>query len=62
MKTVAKWVKRFRAEGVDGLRDRASRPHSSRSQTRQRRASPSRCCAAESERKLRPNCLQLRGE
>jgi hypothetical protein len=22
-KTVAKWVKRFRAEGVDGLRDRA---------------------------------------
>jgi transposase len=24
-KTVAKWVKRFRAEGVDGLRDRA--PH-----------------------------------
>jgi transposase len=27
-KTVAKWVKRFRAEGVDGLRDRSSRPHS----------------------------------
>ena len=26
-KTVAKWVKRFRAEGVDGLRDRSSRPH-----------------------------------
>ena len=25
-KTVAKWVKRFRAEGVDGLRDRSSRP------------------------------------
>ena len=23
-KTVAKWVKRFRAEGVDGLRDRSS--------------------------------------
>jgi transposase InsO family protein len=25
-KTVAKWVKRFRAEGVEGLRDRSSRP------------------------------------
>ncbi|WP_142249483.1 leucine zipper domain-containing protein, partial [Bradyrhizobium sp. UNPF46] len=25
-KTVAKWVKRFRAEGVDGLLDRSSRP------------------------------------
>ncbi|WP_430649805.1 helix-turn-helix domain-containing protein, partial [Bradyrhizobium nitroreducens] len=24
-KTVAKWVKRFRAEGVDGLLDRSSR-------------------------------------
>src|SRR5256886_5497383 len=32
-KTVAKWVKRFRAEGVDGLRDRSSRPHSFPSQT-----------------------------
>src|ERR1700724_1174060 len=32
-KTVAKWVKRFRAEGVDGLRDRSSRPLSSDSQT-----------------------------
>jgi transposase-like protein len=32
-KTVAKWVKRFREEGVDGLRDRSSRPHSSPSQT-----------------------------
>ncbi|WP_348637581.1 helix-turn-helix domain-containing protein [Bradyrhizobium sp. ISRA443] len=31
-KTVAKWVKRFRAEGVDGLRDRSSRPHSLPSQ------------------------------
>ena len=25
-KIVAKWVKRFRAEGVNGLRDRSSRP------------------------------------
>jgi transposase InsO family protein len=32
-KTVAKWVERFRVEGVDGLRDRSSRPHSSPSQT-----------------------------
>ena len=32
-KTVAKWVKRFRAEGVDGLRGRSSRPLSSPSQT-----------------------------
>ena len=26
-KTVAKWVERFRAQGVDGLRDRSSKPH-----------------------------------
>src|SRR6201987_174648 len=39
-KTVAKWVKRFRAEGVDGLRDRSSRPHSLPSQT------PAAACAA----------------
>jgi len=32
-KTVAKWVKRFRVQGVDGLRDRSSRPLSSPSQT-----------------------------
>jgi transposase InsO family protein len=31
-KTVAKWVNRFRAEGVDGLCDRSSRPLSSPSQ------------------------------
>jgi transposase InsO family protein len=31
-KTVTKWVKRFRTEGVDGLRDRSSRPLSSDSQ------------------------------
>ena len=39
-KTVAKWVKRFRAEAVDGLRDRSSRPHSLPSQT------PAATCAA----------------
>jgi transposase len=32
-KTVAKWVKRFRAEGVERLGDRSSRLHSSPSQT-----------------------------
>ena len=30
-KTVAKWVGRFQAEGVAGLQDRSSRPHSSAS-------------------------------
>ena len=32
-KSVAKWVKRFRSEGLDGLHDRSSRPLSSPSQT-----------------------------
>jgi len=32
-KTVAKWIDRFRVAGVDGLRDRSSRPHTSPSQT-----------------------------
>ncbi len=32
-KTVAKWLGRFRAEGIAGLADRSSRPHSSPSQT-----------------------------
>jgi transposase-like protein len=32
-KTVAKWVERFRQHGVDGLRDRSSRPLSWPSQT-----------------------------
>lgn len=31
-KTVAKWVRRFRSEGVEGLRDRSSKPRSSPSQ------------------------------
>lgn len=31
-KTVAKWVARFRVEGIDGSRDRSSRPHSAPSQ------------------------------
>jgi transposase-like protein len=32
-KSVAKWVQRFRAGGVEGLRDRSSAPHSLPSQT-----------------------------
>jgi transposase len=31
-KTVAKWVDRFNAHGLEGLRDRSSRPHSLPSQ------------------------------
>src|SRR5258707_198028 len=48
-KTVAKWVERFRAEGVDGLRDRSSRPLSLPSQT-----PPSKCTAVEALRR-KPN-------
>jgi transposase InsO family protein len=32
-KTVAKWLQRFRGQGLEGLRDRSSRPHLSPSQT-----------------------------
>ena len=45
-KTVAKWVERFRAEGVDGLRDRSSRPLSLPSQT-----APATCAAVEALRR-----------
>jgi transposase len=47
-KTVAKWVERFRAEGVDGLRDRSSRPHSLPSQT-----APTTCTMIETLRRQR---------
>src|SRR5258705_6289921 len=47
-KTVAKWVERFRAEGVDGLRDRSSRPLSLPSQT-----PPATCAAVEALRRQR---------
>ena len=47
-KTVAKWVSRFRTHGVDGLRDRSSRPHSLPSQT-----SAATCDAVEDLRRLR---------
>jgi transposase len=47
-KTVAKWVGRFRAEGVDGLRDRSSRPLSLPSQT-----VPATCAVVEALRRQR---------
>jgi|SRR5437016_4160425 len=46
--TVAKWVARFRAKGVDGLRDRSSRPLSLPSQT-----VPATCAAVEALRRQR---------
>src|SRR3979409_2803661 len=45
-KTVAKWVERFRADGVDGLRDRPSRRLSWPSQT-----APDTCASVDA---LRP--------
>ena len=54
-KTVAKWVKRFRAEGVDGLRDRSSRPHSLPSQT-----APATCTVIEALRRQRPRKIAYR--
>ena len=56
-KTVAKWVERFRAEGVDGLRDRSSRPLSSPSQT-----PPATCAAVEALRRQRYTGKQIAAE
>jgi transposase len=56
-KTVAKWVGRFRAEGVDGLRDRSSRPHSSPSQTE-----PATCTAVEALRRQRHTAQHIAAE
>jgi transposase InsO family protein len=56
-KTVAKWVKRFRAEGVEGLLDRSSRPHSSPSQT-----PPATCEAVEALRRQRHTGKQIATE
>jgi len=53
-KTVAKWVERFRAEGVGGLRDRSSRPLSSPSQTL-----PATCAAVEALRRQRHTGKQI---
>jgi transposase len=56
-KTVAEWVARFRAEGIDGLRDRSSRPHSSPSQT-----PPTTCAAIEASRLQRHTGKQIAAE
>jgi transposase InsO family protein len=56
-KTVAKWVERFRAEGVDGLRDRSSRPHSLPSQT-----APATCATVEALRRQRYSGKQIAAE
>jgi transposase InsO family protein len=56
-KTVVKWVNRFRAEGVDGLRDRSSRPLSSNSQTPQ-----ATCDAVEALRRQRYTGQQIARE
>ncbi len=56
-KTVAKWVKRFRVEGVGGLRDRSSRPLSSPDQT------PfATCTAVEALRRQRRTGKQIAAE
>jgi transposase InsO family protein len=56
-KTVAKWVERFRIEGVAGLRDRSSRPNSSPSQT-----TPAVCAAVEALRRQRHTGEQIAAE
>ncbi len=56
-KTVAKWVSRFRAEGVDGLHDRSSRPLSSPSQT-----APATAAAIEALRRPRFTGKQIAAE
>ena len=56
-KTVAKWVRRFRAEGVEGLRDRSSRPLSLPSQT-----PPATCAAIEALRRQRHTGKQIAAE
>jgi transposase len=56
-KTVAKWVERFEAEGVEGLRDRSSRPLSSPSQE-----TPAACAAVEALRRQRHTGKQIAAE
>jgi len=53
-KTVAEWIERFEAEGVEGLRDRSSRPLSSPNQ-----ATPAVCAAVEALRRQRHTGKQL---
>ena len=54
-KTVTKWVGRFRAEGVDGLRDRSSRPLPSQTP-------PAKCAAVEALRRQRHTGKQIAAE
>src|SRR5271170_3814588 len=56
-RTVAKWVERFRIEGVAGLRDRSSRPHASPSQARH-----AVCAAVEALRRQRHTGEQIAAE
>ena len=56
-RTVAKWIERFEAEGVEGLRDLSSRPHSSPSQ-----ATPAVCSAVEALRRQRHTGEQIAAE
>ena len=56
-KTVGKWVERFRAKGVDGLKDRSSRPLSSPRQT-----APAACAAVEALRRQRYTAKQIAAE
>lgn len=53
-KTVAKWVERFRTEGVNGLQDRSSKPLSSPGQT-----PPATCAAVEAMRRQRYTGKQI---
>jgi transposase InsO family protein len=56
-KTVAKWIGRFEADGVEGLRDRSSKPLSSPSQ-----ATPAVCAAVEALRRQRHTGKQIAAE
>jgi transposase InsO family protein len=56
-KTVAKWLERFRAGGVEGLRDRSSRPLSLPSQT-----APGACAVIEALRRQRHTGKQIAAE
>src|SRR5271157_4314765 len=56
-KTAAKWVKRFRAEEVDGLHARSSRPRSLPSQT-----APATAAAVEALRRQRYTGKQIAAE
>jgi transposase-like protein len=53
-KTVGKWVRRFKEEGVEGLRDHSSRPLSSPTQTPQ-----ATCAAVEALRRQRYSGKQM---